>query len=171
MATNTVLIKEGTSVVFKASGGDVVWTPQNEAAGKGRISAVWDRGVSPRPVRYKWRMQTRWAATVTAGDMLRLYLVTSNAAATAAATDGGQTFGDAELASESRLADNCVFIGSVVASTAADQNECSSGTVEIYDRYISVAMWNAAAVKALTNTAGDHVFTLTPMSDDIQASA
>lgn len=169
--TNTVYAKEGTSVVFKASGGDVLWTPTSVGAGAGRLSAVWDRGASPRPVRYRWRAQTRWVATVAAGDAFRLYLATSNASATAAATDGGQTFGDAGVSVESRFIDNCQFLGAIVASTAADQNECTSGIVEIYDRYVGIMGWNGSATKALSGTAGDHLITFTPMSDDIQAAA
>src|ERR1019366_4479827 len=99
MATQNVYVSEGTSYTFKSSGGTVLWTPDTIALGTGRISAVWDRGASPRPVRYKWRMQCQWAATATSGDMLRLYIITSNASATAAQTDGEFTFGDAAITS------------------------------------------------------------------------
>jgi hypothetical protein len=98
-----------------------------------------------------------------------LYVVTSNAIATAALTDGGLTFGDATLTSEAALQYNCTFLGPVAAATATDQAWCSSGLVYLWSRYIAIAGWNAAGAKALSATNGDHVFTFTPVSDDIQS--
>lgn len=170
MATNKVYATPGSDITFKSSAGSAVWTPQNIAAGAGRIGAVYDRGSGSQPVRYRWRMQTRWAATAASGDQLRLYLITSNASATAAQTDGGVAFGDAGQATETLLANCCQFLGAVISS-AVSQQECASGVVEIYDRYFSVGCFNASATKALTNTAGDHVITFTPEPDDIQAAA
>jgi len=170
MPTQKIYYTPGTPITFQASGGSAVWTPQNEATGKGRISAVYDRGAGSLPARYRWRIQTRWAATPTAGDLLRLYLITSNTSATAAQTDGNLTFGDAELAAETALVNQALHFGTVV-SLGIDSNESTSGIVEIWERYIGVAMWNAAASKALTNTAGDHILTITPVPWDVQAAA
>lgn len=170
MAANLIYIAEGTAKVFKASGGDVVWTPQNVASGSGRISAVLDLGASPRPRFYKWEACTKWAATATAGDQARFYIVRASASATAANTDGGQTFGDATITSETVNANNSLYLGAVI-SNGVSQAESSHGVVEIVERYLAVFEFNAAASKALTNTAGDHVFTLTPIPDQIQAAA
>jgi hypothetical protein len=41
----------------------------------------------------------------------------------------------------------------------------------IHDRYVQIAVWNSSATKALTNTETDHVLTLIPIPDDIQAAA
>ena len=171
MATSKVYATLGAVTTFggSGSGASILWTPQNEAASKGRISAVWDRGAGSKPMRYTWRMQSRWIATATAADPMRLYLVTSNAAATPAATDGNLTFGDAELTSETPLAYSAMHFGTLV-SGGVSQPECTSGILYIFERYVAVAMWNAGT-KALTNTLADHLLTLTEDPDDVQAAA
>lgn len=164
MATQKIYESPGTAVTFRGTGGTVTFTPQNEGTGKGRISSAWDRGAGALPARYKWRMRTRWAATAAAGDALRVYLVTSDGAN----PDGTLSATDAELTSEASLAYNCRFLGAVF-SVAADQVEVSSGVCEIHDRYVQVAAFNGSSTKALTNTETDHIFTLIPIPDDIQA--
>jgi len=171
MAANLVKINVASDLTFKASGGTSVWTPTSVGAGAGRISAVMDLGAAPRPRLYRWRMQTRWVATLAAGDMLRVYLITSNASATTANNDGGVAFGDAAMSVETYAINSYQFLGAVIAGVAEDKNECASGTVEILDRYIGVMCWNASATKALSGTAGDHVLTLTPVMDEIEAAA
>ena len=166
MATQKIYETPGSAVAFRGSGGTVTLTPQNEGAGKGRVSNPWDRGAGSQPARYKWRMRTRWAATPAAGDTLRIYLVTSDGTN----PDGTVSATDAELASETSLLNNCQFIGSVV-SAGVDQVEVGSGVCMIHDRYVQVAVWNGSAAKALTNTEADHILTLTPIPDDIQAAS
>ena len=165
------LYESGTTVTFRGTGGgDVLWTPQNEALGKGRISAVWDRGAGAHPLRYLWRMRTRWVATAAAGDMMRLYLIQASAAADPSQTDGGFTFGDAELSSEVALYQQTQYLGLVISS-GVSQVESSSGGCEIYERYVGIAMWNGSGTKALTNTVTDHIFTLTELPDEVEAAA
>lgn len=165
MATQKIYETPGTTVAFRGSGGSITLTPQNEAAAKGRISNPWDRGAGSQPARYKWRMKTRWAATATSGESLRIYLVTSDGTN----PDGTLSAADAELAAETPLLNNCQFIGAVISS-GADQVEVSSGLCMIHDRYVQVAVWNGSAAKAMTNTESDHIFTLIPIPDDIQAA-
>ena len=169
MSTQQILALPGTPVTFKESGGIAAWTVKATAAGHGRMSAVGDRGVGAQPMLYKWEALVKWATAPAATDEWRLYLVRSSASASAANTDGGLTFGDADLTSETDLATHCKQIGRVVAT--ADAAKCAHGVVEIVDRYVAVAGWNASATKALTNTAADTEFTLTPLIDEIQAAA
>jgi hypothetical protein len=167
MATQKIYETPGAATTFRGdAAGDVTFTPQNEAAGKGRISDPWDRGAGSQPARYKWRLRTRWAATATAGNSVRVYLVTSDGTN----ADGTLSATDAELTSELPLVNNCQFIGAVV-SPAVDQVEVSSGVCIIHDRYVQVAVWNGSATKALTDTETDHILTLTPIPDDIQAAS
>jgi hypothetical protein len=171
MATNKVYYSPGTVVTFRGTGGgDVLWTMQNAAAATGRISDVWDRGAGALPARYLWRCTTKWSVTPALGDMLRLYLVTSSASATASLTDGGLTFGDAALSDEDPLMMNCVPMGGVVAD-AVDQAHCASGIVLIYERYAALAGWNSTGSETLTNVVTDHICTFTPIPDDIQAAS
>jgi hypothetical protein len=166
MATQKIYEAPGTTVAFRGSGGSITLTPQNEAAGKGRISNSWDRGAGAQPARYKWRMKTRWAATAAGGDALRIYLVTSDGTN----PDGTLSATDAELSSETPLFGNCQFIGAVISS-GVSQVEVSSGVCLIHDRYVQVAVWNGSSTKALTNTETDHILTLIPIPDDIQAAS
>ena len=164
MSTQKVYQSPGAATTFRGTGGSVTITPQNEGSGKGRISNPWDRGPGAQPARYKWRMRTRWAATAANGESLRLYLVTSDGTN----PDGTLPAADAELTSETPLLNNCPFIGAVV-SAGVNQVEVASGICLIHDRYVQLAVWNGSATKALTNTETDHIFTLTPIPDDIQA--
>lgn len=166
MATQKVYESPGTTVTFRGAGGTITLTPQNEGAGKGRISNAWDRGAGAQPARYKWRLRTRWAATAASGDSVRIYLVTSDGAN----PDGTLSATDAELTNETPLLNNCQFIGAVLSS-GVSQVEVSSGVCLIHDRYVQVAVWNGSAAVALTNTEADHILTLTPIPDDIQAAS
>jgi len=170
MSTQQILALPGTLISFKDTSGDVVWTPADTALGHGRISAVWDRGTGAKPMLYRWEARVKWVATPAAGDEWRLYLVRSSASATAANTDGGLTFGDADLTSETELSTHCKYVGRVVAA-AADAAKCTHGGVEIADRYVAVAGWNASATKAIGTTDADMEFTLTPLIDEIQAAS
>ncbi len=147
------------------------WTPQNISAANGRISNVWDRGAGDLPVEYVWRCSTRWAATVSANDALRLYAITSYASATAALCDGNLTLGDATLTSETNSSINGRYFGQVLAATATDQLWVKSGVVSLRSRYVGVVGWNSSATKALTNTASDHWLILTAIPPAIQAAA
>jgi hypothetical protein len=178
MATNKIYVDPGAIFAFAASGVTVtgatstgLWTPTGIAAGAGRISAVLDRGAGAHPMRYGWRMRTKWAASGTAGDPLRLYLVLSDASADPTQTDGGFTFGDAGLASEVALYQSALYLGAVLAGGTSAAAESASGCCQIYSRYVAVAAWNAAAAKALSSTAGDHIFTLTELPDEVEAAS
>jgi hypothetical protein len=170
MSTQQILLLPGTPISFKDSGGDVVWTPADTPLGHGRISNVWDRGAGAKPMLYAWEARAKWVNAPAAGDEFRLYLVRSTASATAAKTDGGLTFGDADLTSETELATHCKYVGRVVAA-AADAARCTHGVLEIADRYVALAGWNASLTKAMGATDADLEFILTPLVDEIQAAA
>lgn len=171
MTTQQILYSPGTPTTFAPSGsGDVIWTPQSVALANGRLSSVWDRGAGHLPLPYVWRAKCRWVATPSIYDSWRLWLVTADAAADAAVTDGGLTLGDATLTSESSLLASCHALGAVVA-IATDQLFVASGVVQLTSRYIAVAGWNASATKALTATAGDFSISFTPIPSTIQAPA
>jgi hypothetical protein len=170
MTTQAILDAFGTPIVFKDTGGTITWTPADTAVAHGRISNVCDLGASPRATLYEWEATVKWVATPAASDPWRLYIVRSSASATAALTDGGLTFGDADLTSETELSTHCLYVGRILAA-AADAAKCTHGFIQIVDRYIAVAGWNASATKAIGTTDADITFTLTPVKGDIQAAA
>jgi len=171
MSTQLLLANFGTPTVFAATGsGDIVWTPQNEALARGRLSALWDRGTGDLPIRYRWSASCRWVATPAANDRWSLWLVTADASADSTKTDGVFTLGDAELTSESELLANCSMFGTILA-TASDKLFVGSGVVDLFSRYLAIAGWNGSATKALTNTATDFRVTFTPVVSSLQPPA
>lgn len=160
---NLIYAKRETAVSFKASGGDVVFTPQNVSNGAGRISAQYDRGSGSKPAVYEWRAKTKAAAGLTAGTILSIYLSTSDGTV----QDGNLGTSDAGVSSAAKL-NNLQRVGSISAdSTSSGEPQYASGFVTIVARYVSVVWFNSFG-QALTNTAGDHEFILTPVPDEIQ---
>lgn len=160
---NKIYVAPETAVSFKASGGTVTFTPKNVANAAGRISAQWDRGSGSVPGRYYWRAHTKFQAGLTVGNALEIYFATSDGTD----VDGNQGTSDAAFSAADKRR-NLHYVGSVVAdSTSSGEVQIGSGVVEIYTRYVSVVWWNASG-QTLTNTDGDHTFTLTPVPDEIQ---
>lgn len=160
---NKVYAAPETAISFKASGGTVAFTPTSLASGSLRVSAQYDRGSGSKPGRYIWRATTK-LASVAAGAAVGVYLSTSDGTT----QDGNLGASDATVASADKIR-NLQWLGNVVCDKGSDASEpwSTSGVVEIYDRYVSVAILNASGV-SLSSTAGDHVFSLTPVADEIQ---
>lgn len=165
---NQVKINVGTVITFKSTGGTVVFTPTSLAQSTGRISAQVDLGAAPRAFRYEWRAASKAAGTVVIGDTLvEIYLATADNAGTGY-VDGTPGIVDAALSSIEKVR-NMQLIGGLVVEATAVAAINGSGIVELTGRYVSV-VWvnrNSGAV-ALSATAGDHSFQLTPILDEIQ---
>lgn len=167
MATNKVYIAEGTTLTFKGSGGDAVITLANLAFGTGRVSAQYDRGASARPKRYKWRAVMQFDTAPVVGETVEIWLFTSR---NGTIIDG--TVGASDAAFTSAKKPNGILMGVVtVETTSTATNNIASGVIDIYDRYISVGVWNGSAGDNLQNTANVSYVELTPFPDDIQAAA
>lgn len=162
---NEILQRPGTTVSFKASGGDVAFTNTSVANGAGRISAQWDRGAGSKAGLYRWEALTKAAAALSVGVTLEIYLATAHVSSSQ--IDGNQSTADAAFASGDKRR-NLQFVGAVVAdSTTNGEVQAASGIVFITARYVSVVWWNALG-QALSGTAGDHTFTLTPYNPEVQ---
>lgn len=165
MATKVYVATE-TAIVFKASGGDVTFTPQNVASGAGRVSAQWDRGSGSKPGRYKWYAKTKAGSALTAGNRLEIYFAYA-LDTDATQVDGNVGQSDAALATSDKRR-NLMPVGYVEAdSTTNGEVQVASGEVWITSRYVSVVWYNNFG-QTLTNTAADHVFTLVPKPDESQ---
>lgn len=164
MATNAIMSKMGTPVVFQESGGNVTFTLNDTVdLGNGQVSNQWDRGASPRPTTYLLDAKIKWVATPTLGDVVRIYLSDSEATDRDLAADG-------DVTPETKFG-NFRFVGQVVCSVAADQAFHASFVVEIVGRYVNLGVWNASGTKDLNATANACSITLTPCYPDIQAAA
>lgn len=149
--------------VFAASGGDAVFTPTSLANGAGRISAQLDLGAPPKAGEYRWLARARCAVAPTIGTTLRVYLVTSDGAY----ADGAFAATDAAIASEDALR-NATLLGVVVCDAASTTKDfVRSGLLYLRARYVQVAWWNATG-QALSATAADMAFSLTPVPSEVQ---
>ncbi len=160
---NAIYAANGSQITFKSSAGTVTFTPTSVATGAGRISARWDRGAGSLPARYKWRAVTKAGAALTVGNQMEIYLSTSDGTY----ADGNQSTSDAAFTSTDKRM-NLQPVGAVVAdSTSNGEVQVASGEVVIKDRYVSVVWWNLLG-QSLSGTAGDHVFILQPVNDEVQ---
>ena len=163
MATNAILSKAGTLVVFQDADGDVTFTLKDGvAAGNGQVSNQWDRGAAARATTYLMDAAIKWAETPTLGDVCRIYLSDSEATGRDLSSDG-------DVTPETKF-DNFRFVGQAVCSVAADQTFYASFLVEIVGRYVNLGVWNASATKTLNATSKACSITLTPIYPDIQAA-
>jgi hypothetical protein len=166
MANKKSIIRLRTPIIWQASGGTAVFTPQNVANGAGRIGTSVGLQTTLGTTRtslFEWRAVTKSGSTYTVGNMLQLFLATSDGTR----QDGSLALTDGGVSSIDRTR-NLRQIGAVIADiTTASSVLAASGLVQITARYVSPVWWNALGV-TLTNTAGDHVFVLTPITQEIE---
>ena len=165
MAVSELLWKPGTSVVFKSSGGDITFTPQNIASADARVSAQWDRGSGSKPGWYRWFGKTKSSASYTIGRAVQIYLGQAKDA-----TDIPSNLGtsDASISSAVDRMRPLDLVGAIVAPVATGSTALvQSGLLFIHSRYVSVVWFNDLGV-TLTNTAGDHEFQIEPLSPESQ---
>jgi hypothetical protein len=158
-----VYLAEQTAITFQDSGGSAVLTLLNLGFGVGRISARYDRGVSPRPYLYEWRANFHFETAPAIGEVIDVYLAESDGTY----VDGGIGTADAALGTDKRR--NLKRLGGVVADTVSvPQNLVASGLVTIFRRYISIGVWNGSAADNLRNTSNTSLVILTPYVEEIQ---
>lgn len=155
-----------TAVTFTSSGGTVVLTTTSLANGAGRVSAQHDRSTGAKPGLYIIQAKMKFAAALAVGAQLEVYLLQTSITGD---VPGNLGTSDAAVAS----ADKRRNLGAPVVvinadSTSDGENQISnSNIVEIYGRYVSVFLWNAAG-QALHATGTNSVVTLTPVPPQIQ---
>ena len=168
MASQKVYATAGTAATFKDSGGTAAMTLQNLANGVGRISAQWDRGSGASlPIRHRVRCVFPFQAThtVVVGTYVEVYLATSDG------TNIDGTVGTADAGLTAVQCNNLRLIGLVIVDVvAADTKITATFTVDLYERYVSVGVFNNTA-DHLQDDANAASITITPYPDDIQAAA
>jgi len=166
MATSKAyLAAPETPITFLASGGTVVHTLTSLATLSGRQSAGHDFGASARAYIFEWRAWVKMATTPVVSETIDWYYKTNDATH----YDNDDGTGDAALSAADKLK-NLHYIGSITIDEASSTPEFSaSGVISIYQRYIQIVAYNSTA-DALSATAGDHGFELTPLSIQGQAT-
>jgi len=156
---NKVYVHEEAAITWKSAGGTELFTPGALASGAGRQGAYHDFGTAARARRFAWRLPLTPGATRVVGEVIRVYLITSDGTA----PDNDDGTGDIAVSAENKLR-NVTQIGSVIIDEDAAVLMVASGTVELDHRYGAPAIWNATA-NAL---AAGAIFTMTPVPDEVQ---
>ena len=165
MTTNAVYNKFGTPVTFKDANGTVTFTLKDGVdLGNGQVSNVYDAGVAPRPILYKWEARIKWVNAPTLGDVVRIYAYDTETSGNA------DVSGDGDVTPETKFG-NYKLLGQVICTVAADQYFYGTGICALPGRYITLGVWNASGTKDLNATSEACVITLTPMYPDVQAAA
>lgn len=160
---NLIYQNEEAEITWLASGGDNVLTLTSVGAGAGRQGALHDFGVGARAYLFVWRAWVKFATTPVVGDQVQVYLKTSDGTH----PDNDDGAGDAAVSAEDKLK-NLDLIGQIIVDEASTTPEfVASGVVQIPERSVGPVFWNASA-DALSGTAGDHGFSLTPVPAEIQ---
>lgn len=160
---NDIYRELGTPITFRDSGGDVVITLQNLAAGAGRISAQYDQGAGSKPQVWECRAVMQWETAPAVGEAAEIYLAESDGTY----MDGTLGTSDAALGSDKRR--NLKRIGQVIAdSTGTATDNIASFLCVINQRYFSIGVWNGSAGDNLENTANACRIIMTPCYPEVQ---
>lgn len=162
MATD-ILLEQGTSITIKETAGDVVFTPKNIANNAARMSASIDLG-EKFARRYHVLLESKLQIAPTAGLSIEVFWAGSP---DSTKWPGKVTGSDA--AYPATIDDNkkqLTPIGTITvhSSTDAQIDSCALSPLTRY----GVIVWVNKTGKTLTNTAGDHIVTLTPVIDELQ---
>ena len=161
---NLVYQNEETAITWLSSTGtNVITLTSLGASGNGRQGALDDFGTGARALEYVWRAWVIFATAPVVGEVIRIYLKTSDGSH----PDNDDGTGDAAVSAEDKLK-NLTFIGNIIVDEAsATPEHVASGVIAIPERHCAPVFWNATA-DALSATALDHGFSLTPVPMEVQ---
>jgi hypothetical protein len=151
--------KQGTTVEWLASGGDYLLTPTSLANNNGRKGAGADLG-AVFPVRMRWEFETVFAAGVSDGSPLLIGWASS---VDNSLFDGNLSAGDAAMNDEDTFNYKIQLIGTFPGENDTN-TQVKSGIFFPPARYGFPVIFNKSG-QALSSTAGDHAFRLTPLTD------
>lgn len=167
---NLVQVNQGTALWFVPAGAtqaeDAIFEIDGLATGAGRQSAQIDFGIAAREYIFAWRAFVQFATAPVVGEVVRIYLKTSNDD-TIDHPDNDDGTGDAAVSAEDKLK-NLTQIGTIIVDEAVQDIEMvASGVVDIRAEVVQVVFWNATA-DALTTDENENGFLLTPIAEEIQ---
>ena len=156
---NKIYLHEETAVTWKPSAGTELFTPGALASGAGRQGAYHDFTTAARSARFAWRLALTPGATRVVGEIVEVYLITSDGTS----PDNDDGTGDIAVSAKDKLR-NVMQIGALQIDENAAVLMVASGIVELGHRYGAPAIWNATA-NAL---AAGAIFSMTPIPDEVQ---
>ena len=156
MTSKAYLVQE-TPITWQSSGGTNLLTLTSVAAGAGRQGAQHDFGTAARSPEFAWRAHVKMATTPVVGERIKIYWKTSDGTN----PDNDDGTGDIALSSQDKLK-NLMYLGAITVDEAATgPTFVASGDTYLPQRYGQPVFVNDTA-DALSATATDHGFTLTP---------
>lgn len=159
---NKVYQHDETAINWLSSGGSAAFTPTTLGSGAGRQGAHYDFGTSARARRFYWRAWLKPGGTRVVGQPVYIYLKTSDGTR----HDNDDGTGDIALSALDKTR-NLRMLGVIEIDENAAVEMVASGEIEISARYGAPIFYNATA-NALSATAADFGFSLTPVPDEIQ---
>jgi len=158
-----VYVNEETPITWLSSGGTELITLTSVAATAGRQGALRDFGVAARPLEHFWRAFVVFATAPVVAESIDIYWKTSDGTN----PDNDDGTGDIAVSSVDKLR-NLQYLGSIIVDEAsATPVFVASGKFDISARHGGPVFWNATA-DALSSTALDHGFSITPIPMEIQ---
>lgn len=162
---NEILIKSGTPIVWKNSGGDYALSFGGIAAADGQQGAKADLGAT-RANRYLIRLTVDPNVPPTAGLSVDVYWAGSPNATEASENPGGVTGSDAAY-TDTDLLKQLEFIGSLILdNTTSDQTQ-DVGILTPKHRYGSPVVYSNSD-QAMNATEGNQQLVAYPVVDEIQ---
>lgn len=134
--------------------------------GNANISVQYDLGDELRSEWWRWRASFAFTASITAGELMRLYLAGSHVGGVQARVDGSLQVAKTSGVTVAQLA-NADNFGAV--NTTLQTGSVQSGLVRIMDQYISLVVENATAGVTTSTTNGVNWVALWPRTP-IEAS-
>ena len=160
---NKILQIAETPITWKSASGTRLFTPASLASNAGHQGAQHDLSTTARARRFAWRARCKFGDTPVVGEVIEIYLKYSDGTY----PDNSDGTGDIAISSEDKLA-NATPIGCIVVDQAdITVFMVGSGTIEIDHQFISPIFFNRTTA-ALSSTATDMGFELTPIVDEIQ---
>ncbi len=160
---NKILNVREAGITWRNTGGSELLTLTSIGSGAGRQGARHDFTVSSIAREYEWSAFVQFATAPVLGELVYVYWKFSNG--TQAGNDDGT--GDIAVSAIDKLR-NLPLLGAIeVDEAVADIEMTASGILTLNSRYGHPVFWNATA-DALTATAAEHGFTLTPIVPEVQ---
>ncbi len=160
MTAQAQLLKRGTSISLKNTGGDKTLNLKDLGFGVGRLSAFIDRGADAAPEWIELRGYAAWAANPVAGEVANIAVCQSDGTK----VDAGLGYHATNDAALTRAQfDALKQVGSIVAHTADANEKGSTMLVQVTSRYYAVAAYNASAAKNLADVDGASGVIATPV--------
>lgn len=160
---NKIYQNDETALQWLASGGDELLTLTSVAAGAGRQGALHDFTAAARAREFAWRAYVQFATPPVVDEIIEIYWKSSDGTN----PDNDDGTGDIAVSAADKLK-NLQFLGVIIVDEAASAPTfVGSGNLDVVHQHGCPVFWNATA-DALSATAADHGFTLTPTPLEVQ---